>query len=81
MLWYLINIFLNAFVCVPRKKLWMPTVPEHCMDWNAIDLISVIFNIVSDMFIFLLPISSVLNLQMAWKRKLGVSAIFATSAL
>ncbi|KAL8688116.1 MAG: hypothetical protein Q9224_004969, partial [Gallowayella concinna] len=38
-------------------------------------------NVVSDFYIFLLPIPGVLQLQMPTKKKIGVCAIFATGSL
>ena len=81
-LWYFINIFLNAFPCTPRAKIWDPLLPGHCsISYNVVDYISCIFNMVSDLFILVLPIMWVWKLQMPRKRKFGVSLIFASGIL
>lgn len=36
------------------------------------------FNVATDVYIFILPISGVINLNMPFKRKLGILAIFST---
>ena len=78
-LWYFINIFLNAFPCTPRAKIWDPRVPGHCfVSFYASNDISLIVNSVSDIFILILPIFWAWKLQMAWKRKVRVTLIFGT---
>ena len=78
-LWYFINILLAAFPCVPRAKIWDPAVPGHCfVNIYVVICISTIVNPVSDTFILILPISWAWKLQMAWKRKVGVTLIFGT---
>ena len=81
-LWYFINIFLNAFPCTPRDKVWNPLIPGHCtISFDHVDLVSTIFNVVSDISILIMPIMWVWKLQMARKRKIGVSLVFAIGAL
>ena len=81
-LWYFINMFLTAFMCTPRAKIWDPAVPCHCFfSFYVMSYISTIVNPVSDMFILILPISWAWKLQMAWKRKVGVTLIFGTGIM
>ncbi|MCJ1458810.1 hypothetical protein MMC28_009184 [Mycoblastus sanguinarius] len=81
-LWYLIQMFMTAFQCLPRAKIWNPMIPGHCViTFYTINFMGSTFNVVSDLFILILPILWVWKLQMVWKRKLGVSLIFATGIL
>ena len=81
-LWYIINIFMTAFQCTPRKKIWDPMIPGHCfVNFDTINFTAAIINVVSDVFMFVLPILWVWELHMAWKRKFGVSLIFASGIL
>ena len=80
-LFYVIVTFLEIFECLPREKIWNPTVPGRCINrnanWNAI----AIWNTFSDFTILILPLVAIWNLQIARKRKLGIAAIFATGLL
>lgn len=38
------------------------------------------FNLATDVYIFVLPVLGVLPMNLVWRRKLGVIAIFATGA-
>ena len=81
-LWYLINIFLNAVGCIPRAKLWNPMVSGYCfLTFDRIKQISALVNMLSDVFILLAPVFWACKLQMARKRKLGVSLVFASAIL
>ncbi|KAK0508429.1 hypothetical protein JMJ35_009513 [Cladonia borealis] len=81
-LWYFINMFLTAFMCTPRAKIWDPAVPGHCfISFYVINYTSTIVNPVSDIFILILPISWAWKLQMAWKRKVEVTLIFGTGII
>ena len=48
---------------------------------NNILLITASINAASDVVLLVLPISCVWNLHMEWRKKLGVSAVFATATL
>ena len=81
-LWYFISMFLNAFPCTPRAKIWDPAVPGHCfVTLQVVNDTNTIFNPVSDIFILILPIFWAWKLQMAWKRKVGVTLIFGTGIM
>ena len=81
-IWYFINVFLIAFMCTPRAKIWDDMVPGHCfIDFYTVNLTSAIFNPVSDILILILPIFWACKLQMVWKRKVGVVLIFATGIM
>ena len=80
--WYFSCIWLSAFPCSPRPYLYNKLLDGHCaVDLVAIDLISIIFNVVSDILILMLPIRWLWDLQMANGRKIGISLIFATGIL
>ncbi|MCJ1242663.1 hypothetical protein MMC14_010672 [Varicellaria rhodocarpa] len=78
LLFYLIDTFVVAFACSPREKIWNPTIPGHCVNNNLNFVVTGICNIVSDFSILLLPLYSIWLLQLPFKKKLAVSAIFAT---
>lgn len=69
------------FACWSREKIWNPHVPGKCIGTNTSILATSAINLVSDFTILLLPIHAVSKLRIPLKKKLGVSAIFATGAL
>jgi hypothetical protein len=69
------------FACWPREKIWNPHVPGRCISTNASILATSAINLVSDLTILLLPVHGVFRLRIPLKKKIGVSAIFATGAL
>lgn len=81
LLFYTAIFFVAVFVCNPRAKFWSPTTPGTCVDINSVNIITSVINAVSDLVLLLLPIICVWKLQMNLRKKLGVSAIFATAAL
>ncbi|KAH8679438.1 hypothetical protein BGZ61DRAFT_457160 [Ilyonectria robusta] len=76
--WTLI-FFHIIFQCFPHNKRWSldPTYQCDPANANVNYWITILLNIFSDVIIISLPISMVLNLQMKFKQKLGVTAIFA----
>ena len=80
-LFYAIVMFVAMFVCSPRRKFWDPMVPGHCMNIDSVNIITSVINAASDLVLLLLPILCVSKLQMSLRKKIGVSAVFATATL
>ena len=79
--WYFAYTFIVAFACTPTAKSWDFELPGHCISSNALVTLASVPSVVSDLFILVLPIFWVWKLQMAWRRKFGVSLIFAMGIL
>ena len=75
-LFYVSDTIATTFQCVPRKKIWRPHTPGHCLNLIAHVLRTAVANVCSDIFIAGLPIKAVWRLQMPMKRKIQISAIF-----
>ena len=69
--------------CLPRHgESWpLALLSQHCHHAITMTYVQGIFNIVSDLFILVLPIPVVWRLQMPQRKKWGVFAIFATGSL
>ena len=78
---YLGILFAAAFACVPRRKLWDPSVPGRCISTNSELIATSILNIVSDWSALLLPNLAIWKLQMAVKRKLSIAALFGVGLM
>ena len=78
---YLIVTFLIIFSCQPIKKTWKPWIHGKCL--NSPDIIIAIasVNSLSDFSILVLPQKVIWNLQMSFKRRIGVSSIFLVGLL
>lgn len=81
LLFYIANIPIEIWPCIPRRKLWEPSVPGTCLNNERVFVAGGSINVVSDFAILLIPLVSIAKLQMPMKKKLGVSTIFATGFL
>jgi hypothetical protein len=78
---YLALMLSFVFACIPREKLWNPTVPGRCISSNGSLIASSSLNVVSDVTMLLLPLVVILRLQLPLKSKLILSAVFGTGVL
>ncbi|KAL8741286.1 MAG: hypothetical protein Q9190_006097 [Brigantiaea leucoxantha] len=77
-----LGIFLATILqCIPRDKIWNPTISGHCSNHHAVLIVGGVINVISDFCILFIPIRSVWQLQMSQKRKIGISAIFGVGLL
>lgn len=81
MFYYLARFFISIFQCNPRAKIWNPTLPGHCLNYQAYIFATGIFNVMSDILMLLFPLLCTWNLHMSFKRKLEVSAVFLVGNL
>lgn len=78
---YFASTFAFGYLCVRRPgQTWLQDQdsPRCIIDTHPLNYVVGIFGIVSDIFIFVLPLPVIWNLQMPTRRKIGVTAIFAT---
>ena len=85
-LWLTISFYfaimvVEIFACTPREKIWNPLVVGRCVHPTAILIAAASSNVATDFAILVLPMYTLLHLQMPRKRKLGILAGFATGAL
>lgn len=80
-LYYSAYTLTAIFYCTPRKKIWEPQTPGHCVNISALLIASSLINITSDIAMLMIPLFCISALQMQLKRKIGISIIFATGIL
>ena len=70
-------------LCIPRPgESWVESgFSPRCRSSFVLTYIQGIFNVVSDLYLLILPIPVVWQLQMPSKKKIGVCAIFMTGIL
>ena len=80
---YVPGFFMQLFWCVPRDAIWNLRMRQNarCLDAFGAQLASAAINVLSDLTILILPISTVWTLQMPGRKKLGILAVFATGSL
>lgn len=82
LIFYLVDTAFNIFLCRPRQKLWDPLMDGgSCYDLFASMQATAIFNVVSDIAILVLPISTIWKLQIPPKKKMAIFVVFATGLL
>lgn len=80
-LYYLIVTAFNIFICRPREKFWNRVLQGSCYNRTALSLSTGFFNIFSDFALLMLPLWSIWKLHVPVKKKLGLSAVFASGML
>ncbi|MCJ1469836.1 hypothetical protein MMC07_008478 [Pseudocyphellaria aurata] len=81
LIYYIINFFVGLFSCTPRRKIWIPSVPGHCLNSAASFTSAAAVNVLSDVTMLVLPIFCISVLQVPLCRKVAVSVAFATGIL
>lgn len=80
-LFYVIVSFLTIFPCQPIKKFWKPWIDGRCLNTAKISIAIACFNSASDLSLLIVPQKVIWNLQMSFKRRIGVSTIFLAGLL
>lgn len=82
LIFYLACTFFEIFACTPREMFWNRLITNgHCFNMDAINISSATINCISDFVILLLPQGVIWRLQITFRRKLGISAMFLTGLL
>ena len=75
------NIVTQYFGCTPASKFWNVATPGHCIAITKSYLAYGSMNVISDFFIFVLPLPMVWRLKLTRKEKIGVSLVFMSGAM
>lgn len=78
---YLLFLFFTIFSCKPINKYWNPFISGNCLNTFAINVISPLINTTSDIVIVILPQPIIWNLQISFKKKIGLSTIILVGVL
>lgn len=80
-MFYVACIVVGVLECIPREKIWKPSVPGTCINSAAAIVTSAVVNTMSDFVLFIIPLSRIVRLQMPKRKKWAVSAVFSTGFL
>lgn len=75
-LWVLAITVVLALECRPIAKFWHPTLPGKCFNLVAFSYFTNISNLVTDLWIFFLPIPVIWRLQISNHQRLGLCGVF-----
>ncbi|KAL9118742.1 MAG: hypothetical protein Q9187_004710 [Circinaria calcarea] len=79
---YWISVPLFSYYCTPRAgEAWDLTLLGKCHVNAKLALVQGVFGVVADIYIFILPLPTIYNLNLAYKKKVGLAAIFMTGIL
>lgn len=77
-------IVTGIFQCRPIKFYWESWDQEHdgrCIDIHALGWAHAVINIVLDIWMLAIPLQQVTQLQLPWKKKIGVALMFGVGTL
>ena len=80
---YLATLIAQLVFCIPRPhESWTSmTCVERCSRGEGLGDVHGVFGLVSDLYIFILPLPVLYRLQMSLKKKIGVIATFLTGLM
>ncbi|KAK7698299.1 hypothetical protein SLS64_012664 [Diaporthe eres] len=70
------SVFATIFFCVPVSGFWNPSPTDKCISKQGLWLTHSAINIVTDVIIFLIPVPTVLKLNMNMRQKIAVIGVF-----
>ena len=81
--YYISAAIVLLVLCVPRSHdSWIsPRSIARCRPTTRLGIPGGVFNLVSDLYIFVLPLPLLLKLQMPLRRKIGITALFLTGLM
>ena len=78
---YVAQIFHHIFICIPVQKNYNPKFPGHCLPNRVGGSVTAVFNVITDLYILILPLPFIWSLQMELGPKLRLMALFGLGAL
>ena len=78
---YVAEIFHDIFICIPVQKDWDPRLPGQCLPSGVAGSVTAIFNVITDLYILILPLPFLWSLQMALHKKIRLMILFGIGAL
>ncbi|QKX53795.1 uncharacterized protein TRUGW13939_00875 [Talaromyces rugulosus] len=79
-LFYLSVAVAGNLICVPFERIWDKTVPGVCYNGRPLNMTLGSFNLVSDIFILILPQRIIWRLNMSREKKIGIALIACAAA-
>jgi hypothetical protein len=81
LIWLVIVIFATTFQCKPVAAVVNASIKGECLDAQFGFLITEAINLILDLTLVFLPVSTIWKLRLPLKERLGIGAIFLTGSL
>ncbi|KAL1983622.1 hypothetical protein VTN96DRAFT_10201 [Rasamsonia emersonii] len=81
LIWFILITLISVFQCMPVQKAWEAELPGYCIPYLDIFIGMQVANIVLDIAILCLPITTVLKLHMTVSTKISVAGTFGLGGL
>ena len=78
---YVAAFFHDLFQCVPVQKEYDLKMPGHCLPNGTAGSVTGIFNVISDFYIFVIPLGFVWSLHVPTRKKSHLMTLFGTGIL
>ncbi|KAG8169289.1 hypothetical protein KVR01_000034 [Diaporthe batatas] len=75
------GVFATIFFCIPISGFWNPSPTDKCISREGLWLAHSGINIVTDVIIFLIPVPTVLKLNMNSRQKIAVIGVFCVGII
>lgn len=75
------GVFATIFFCVPVSGFWNPSPTDKCISKQGLWLTHSGINIFTDVIIFLIPVPTVLKLNMNMRQKIAVIGVFCVGIM
>ena len=80
-IFFTILLFLEIFECVPRRKIWDPTVEGRCINIEKTFVATGVINVLDDFIILILPLYWVWQLKISTRKRAAICLVFAAGLL
>lgn len=74
-------LFGVVFLCIPVEKAWNNALPGRCSNPQLLAYLTGAWNVLMDLFIFIVPIPLIRNLNMGEKQRNRLVVVFGIGAL
>lgn len=79
--WCVAQSFVALLACIPIQSAWDSSIPGRCVSMEAASVGSSVTDILTDFILLVLPVPMVWNLQISFRRKIGVVGVFIAGYL
>ena len=75
------QIFISFLACVPIRAFWESDTPRTCINLEASFIVGAVINVVTDVFILILPLPVLWHLKASRSRRILLIAMFSMGGL
>ena len=80
-MWAIAVCVTGGLTCIPMEKIWNPALPGKCIDLEAFYYGVQIPNVLTDIYIIIIPIHEIYQLDLPFGQKLSLIGIFGLAGL